>query len=182
LAQRYGSPKILIDWHGKPLIRHVAESVLACDLSPVIIVVGATVETAHEALVGCPVDVIENMDYQLGLGTSFSVGIRAVKDDVDGSFIFLCDHPFIDKKLVDCMKSMSAQSEVIVPTYNGFPGHPVLWNKKTFARIHQMTTGETGQSLQKEFKSIKFPWSSNLITFDIDTPEDYEYLLNNFQE
>jgi CTP:molybdopterin cytidylyltransferase MocA len=37
-SERYGHPKTLLDWHGQPLITHIARAVLASPAQPVIVV------------------------------------------------------------------------------------------------------------------------------------------------
>ena len=34
-SERYGQPKTLLDWHGQPLIAHIARAVLASPARPV---------------------------------------------------------------------------------------------------------------------------------------------------
>ena len=39
-SSRYGQPKVLLDWHGQPLIRHVSKTALKAGLNPVVVVTG----------------------------------------------------------------------------------------------------------------------------------------------
>ena len=176
-AERFGSPKILLDWKGKPLIRYIAEQVLGSGFSQVAVVLGATIDPAVSVLEDLPISIVVNRRYAEGMGTSFSAGITALEQDVDGAFIFLGDHPFVDAELIKKMKTCASEADVIYPVYEHIPGHPVLWNKRTFSRIQSLPPGQTGKELQKEFHCLKIPWGSRQIVLDIDTQDDYKELL-----
>lgn len=172
-SERFGSPKILLDWQGDILVHFIAQKVVALGLNPVVVVTGTLFEEVRNVLRDLPVSVVQNMDYMVGIGTSLSKGIQQLDTTVDGAFLFLCDHPFIPSALIDEMKSTSTLGDVILPVFGSEIGHPVLWMSQTFARLRNIAPGETGNSIRKEFKNQEIVWKSNDIISDIDTPEDY---------
>jgi CTP:molybdopterin cytidylyltransferase MocA len=177
-SERFGASKIVVDWQGEPLIRFVARQVISFDLSPVIIVLGAVIQPAVNALDGLPVKIVVNRRFQSGIGTSFSTGIRSLPTEIEGAFVFLGDQPLLSRELVKTMVDHSNEADVIVPTIDGVPGHPVLWKRQTFSRIRQLYVGETGKSIQNEFRCYQLAWKDPNILVDIDTKEDYKKLVN----
>ena len=67
-SERFGSPKILLDWHGDKLIHFIAKKVSSFDLSQVIVVVGSLFGEVSSLLADLPVSVVENPDYSRGIG------------------------------------------------------------------------------------------------------------------
>ena len=62
--------KLLAPYHGKALVRHVAEAALAAHLGGVMIVTGADGDHVRAALADLPVSFVENEDYASGMGSS----------------------------------------------------------------------------------------------------------------
>ncbi len=77
-AKRYGQPKQLLDWHGKPFIRQVAETALAAGLSPVVVVTGANTEPVSSAVQGLPLTILHNPAWKNGQSTSIQTGLQAL--------------------------------------------------------------------------------------------------------
>lgn len=179
MSSRFGGQKVLVDWKGQPLLRHIASNAIAADLSPVIVVVGALVEPVKKALAGLPITHVINHAYEKGMGTSLREGIKAVQESVTGALLFLGDQPCSDPILVKALIENHNKADVVVPVHNGKAGHPVLWNKHTFSRITNMQDAETGKSIQQEFSRFFLDWSDPMILRDIDTQEDYHQLLHD---
>lgn len=181
-SERFGSPKIFVDWHGKPLLCHVVDQVLRQEFAQVIVVLGAEAQKAICVMQGLPVTSVVNEQYDQGIGTSFSAGISVVDKSLDGAFVFLADQPQIDSSLIALMIEPSAGYDVVYPTYHSQPGHPVLWKSTTFDRIRTMKPGETGNVIKAEFHCREIPWQATNVVDDIDTPQAYKNLLSSNQK
>src|SRR5947199_7324212 len=99
-----GPNKLLEEINGRPLVRHVAEHVLASRAKPVIVVTGHQKERVERALAGLPVTFVHNPDFADGLSTSLKTGIAAVAADAadaDGAIVCLGDMPQGRAKLID---------------------------------------------------------------------------------
>jgi molybdenum cofactor cytidylyltransferase len=93
-SKRFGAEnKLLIDWGGKPMIRHVVETVLAADPGEVVVVTGHEADRIESALAGLPVRFAFNERYQEGMGTSIACGVRAASPHTYGFLIALGDMP-----------------------------------------------------------------------------------------
>jgi len=178
-SSRFGGQKVLVDWNGQPLIRHIALHAIEAGLSPVIVVLGAWLGPIERSLVGLDIKFVHNTDYEKGMGSSLRSGFKVLPNAVDGAFLFLGDHPYVDQSLIKSMIDHHGNSDVVLPAYEGKPGHPVLWNSSTFGRIVNMDDNETGRTIQKGFACFFLDWPDPMILRDIDTREDYQRLLED---
>src|SRR5437763_5063052 len=101
-STRMGGPnKLLEEINGRPLVRHVAEHVLASRAKPVIVVTGHQKERVERALAGLPMTFVHNPDFADGLSTSLKTGIAAGSADADGAIVCLGDMPQVGARLID---------------------------------------------------------------------------------
>ncbi|MDO9303033.1 MAG: NTP transferase domain-containing protein, partial [Anaerolineales bacterium] len=77
-STRFGAPKQLLDWKGKPFARQVAETALQAGLEPVVVVTGFCAADVESALKGLPVKIAHNPEYTQGQSTSIRAGIQAL--------------------------------------------------------------------------------------------------------
>ena len=78
-STRYGSPKQLLDWKGKPFVRQVAKTALQAGLWPVVVVTGSHAAEVESCLKDLPVKIIHNPNYQQGQSTSIQAGLHALQ-------------------------------------------------------------------------------------------------------
>ncbi|MCA0424853.1 MAG: NTP transferase domain-containing protein, partial [Proteobacteria bacterium] len=69
-STRMGANKLLAQYRGKPLVRHVAEAGLAAGVGPVTVVTGHQAEAIRAALEGLPVSFVHNADFASGMASS----------------------------------------------------------------------------------------------------------------
>ncbi|HRQ24660.1 MAG TPA: NTP transferase domain-containing protein, partial [Anaerolineales bacterium] len=77
-STRFGSPKQLLDWKGKPFVRHIAETALQAGLEPVLVVTGFHHAQIESALKDLPVTIVYNAEYAHGQSTSIRAGVKAL--------------------------------------------------------------------------------------------------------
>ncbi len=76
-STRFGAPKQLLDWKGKPFVRQLAETALQAGLWPVVVVTGFHAADVESALNSLPVKIIHNPEYQQGQSTSIRAGVQS---------------------------------------------------------------------------------------------------------
>ncbi len=178
-SRRFGSPKQLLNWHGKPLIWHVARKALQAGLHPVIIVCGAEIDEIRRAVADLPVELIHNPNWAQGQGTSVKLGTEVARSQCGAILFLLADQPEISVPLIRSLINTHAQSlyPVTGPLVDGQRANPVLFDRLTFADLTALSGESGGRQLFSKFPVDWIPWHDALPLLDVDTPEDYARLL-----
>jgi molybdenum cofactor cytidylyltransferase len=186
LSKRMGKPKLLLDFHGKPLFYHSVECAIQANFFSTVIVAGEHVQTIMDLTMDLPLKIIENRSYKEGMSTSLKLGIEAMKNQVDASMVFLADQPFVPPLLIEMllqtyMMNRSYGIRIVRPRYKGVPGHPVMFDAELFNEFLVLTGDEGGRSIiKKHAQKMKYVDVSNpLWGVDIDNPDDFNKYKNN---
>lgn len=185
---RFGAPKQLLDWKGRPLVRQVAETALQSGLDPVIVVTGFHAADVKSVLEGLPVTVVHNPDYQQGQSTSIRTGVETLlpppgiggeKMGVGAAIFLLADQPQIPVEVVRALvesheKNMQA---ILAPlVLEDRRANPVLFDRDTFADLMLLTGDMGGRGIFDKHRVEYMPWHDPVLLFDVDKPEDYQKL------
>jgi molybdenum cofactor cytidylyltransferase len=181
-STRMGRPKQLLEFHGRPLIRHSVERALGSRCRPVIVVLGSDADACEAALHGLPIETVVNEDWMQGMGSSIRIGIATLQERVPAAeavIIALCDQPLISSAFLDRLVRTHIEQEapMVAASYDDRPGVPALFARSQFPRL-AMLEGQAGakallQAAGSELITIPAP----LAAIDVDTPEDYARLL-----
>ena len=170
-----GPNKLLAEIRGRPLVRIASEEALASGASPVIVVTGHQRPEIEKALGGLPVHLAHNPDFADGLATSLKAGIRALPSDVDAAIVCLGDMPCIDPKLMRQLMAAFAPERgvlVVVPTFEGKRGNPVLWSRRFFPDLMAIEGDVGARHLIGRYGEavVEVPVAKGTLV-DVDTPE-----------
>jgi molybdopterin-guanine dinucleotide biosynthesis protein A len=118
-STRFGEDKSLFPYLGKPMLERVVEVVRKV-INKIAIIANDSERFAYLGL-PCYDDVIA------GIGSIGGLYSALTYADTDRSFIFACDMPELDPRLIEYMIAISGNYDVIVPLINGFyePLHAV---------------------------------------------------------
>jgi molybdenum cofactor cytidylyltransferase len=181
-SSRMGQPKQLLAWNGRPLVRGAAEVALAAKLDPLLVVIGYAQAQVEEALAGLPLRLIANPDYAAGQSTSLRAGIDALGQAADAVVVLLGDQPFVTVAIVEQLVDEwhSSGALIVAPTYAGQRGNPVLFARAIFPELLTVQGDQGARTVlaadRARVRLVAFDDPRPLA--DIDTPEDYERLLN----
>ena len=178
-SSRFGEPKQLLDWHGKPLVRHVAELATAGGLHPVIVVTGADHDAVSGALTGSKIEVACNPGWASGQSSSVRVGIESLPGEVGGAVFLLVDQPLISPELIKKILQQHQRNPaaIILPAIDGKAGNPVLFDRQVFGDLTLLGGDVGGRALFEIFPVRQVTWEDKKSQEDIDTPEDYQRIL-----
>jgi molybdenum cofactor cytidylyltransferase len=181
-SSRMGRPKQLLDYHGRPLLRRVAETALAAKLSPVVIVLGAWAAEIRPTLAGLAVDVLENPDWPRGMGTTLRVGITHLLQTPTpptAVLLMLCDQPLVGP---DHLAALIAEHEhtgkpLVAAAYEGTYGVPALVGQFYFEELQNLPAAAGAKLIfarhPRDLATVPIPEAA----FDVDDPDAYEQLL-----
>jgi molybdenum cofactor cytidylyltransferase len=182
-----GTPKILAELAGKPLLRHATEAAAQSQARPLIVVVGAATDEVRAALAGIDANILRNDDAAAGLSRSLTLGLAAVPEHCAGAIVLLADMPRVSAVMIDrllaAFHAVPEAPRAAIPTYGGQRGNPVLLGRAIFADVMQLK-GDRGASalLRGETQGIiECPVDDDAITIDIDTPDALARLARQMQ-
>lgn len=182
-SSRLGSPKQLLPYRGTTLLRHAAETAIAADCGPVLVVVGANETEVKPALDGLDIQVVENAGWEEGMASSLRAGLKAmlqINPGIDGVIFMVCDQPFVTKSVLLCLIETGQREGkgITAAGYGGKAGTPALFHRTFFDRLMALK-GDKGArmliaSCPEEVAIVPFEEGA----VDIDTKEDYGRLIN----
>jgi molybdenum cofactor cytidylyltransferase len=181
LASRFGRPKQLLDWHGKPLIRHVTDVAAASHVDQVIVVTGATRLDVERALDGSGATQVFNSDYADGQSTSLRRGLAALPDDVGAIVILLADQPGVSTSSINRVihQWRRERSPIVQARYHGTPSHPILFDASLLSELREVSGDQGARAvLRKDPERIAWINLDSDAPPDIDTEEDYRRALS----
>src|SRR5262249_9930022 len=132
-----GRPKLLLDLHGKPVIRHAVERVIASGLEPVLVVGGPEHEALRRALDGLAVRFVVNPTPEAGQASSVRAGIEAVPAEATAALIALGDQPALSLDVISQLRQAigGPGKSIAAPRYADGLGNPGLFAAALFPRL-----------------------------------------------
>jgi molybdenum cofactor cytidylyltransferase len=181
-STRYGSPKQLLDWHGKPFVRHIAETALQAGLWPMVVVTGAHHAEIESCLEGLPVEVVRNLKYNEGQSTSIKTGVRALPPKIGACIFLLADQPQIPVEVIRALvESHSRELQPILAplVLEERRANPVLFDRVAFPDLLKLEGDIGGRAIFSNYKVEYLPWHDDRLLLDVDKPEDYKRLVED---
>lgn len=111
-----------------------------------------------------------------GMGHSIAAGARHLlqRSGADALAIFLGDMPAIRASTLAALLAEAAPGRIVLPTFDGQPGHPVIFGREFWPQLTQLT-GDAGARaiLQGNPKAVRrIRVDDPGVLQDIDQPED----------
>jgi molybdenum cofactor cytidylyltransferase len=159
-SSRLGAPKQLLEWHGIPFVRHVAQKALSAGLSPVVVVSGAFAEEVESALQGLQVQIAHNPSWELGQSTSVQAGVMALPQDEGSAIFLLSDQPQVTEELLLELVRTHARSlaSIVAPRVHGVRANPVLFDARAFPELLLLQGDTGGRVLFKDPERFPVHW------------------------
>jgi molybdenum cofactor cytidylyltransferase len=180
-STRFGQPKQLLDWGGKPLVRHVAEIAREAGLNPLLVVTGSKAEAVARGVDGLVLEIVHNPQWEEGQSTSVRAGVDALPDTTGAAVFLLVDQPLIAVDLIHLLRMKHAKSgaDIVCPEVGGQPGNPVLFDRRLFKELSSLQGDRGGKSLFDRFPPQFVSWEDARSQLDIDSPDEYSTLLSS---
>lgn len=168
--------KLLSQLGQQSVIEKTADLLLFFPSIQTVTVTGDSEDRIRDLLGSRKLQLVHNKNFRNGMGSSIAVGIQALSPKADYTFICLGDMPFIRPSTIDTLMSTAAdapESSIIVPTFNGKRGHPVVWGKRHFKSLSSLNSEVGGREIIRtnSEKVIEVEVDDPGILIDLDTPE-----------
>ena len=180
-SRRMGQNKLLLPWRGRTVIESIVTTLHECQLSEVIVVLGHQADRVRVALEDQAVRFALNEKFSDGMLLSVQCGVRAASANTQAFLICLGDQPALSVRLIAPLLQTFAKNKgtIIVPSYRGTRGHPLLVASKYRDEILKLDTSiglrQLRQRHANEVFVIEIP--DDAVLQDLDYPEDYRRAL-----
>jgi molybdenum cofactor cytidylyltransferase len=178
-SSRFGQPKQLISFRGTSLVRQTIDAACRAGCLPVVVVIRSEDEKLHRELDRVGVAIVQNEQWQRGIGSSIRCGIQALinsSPDVDASVLLVCDQPAVDARVVQSLIALReiTGKNIVASSYAATLGVPALFDRSVFEELLSLGDEAGAKSIifrsRERVASLSFPQGQ----LDIDTWEDWE--------
>ena len=188
MSTRMGRPKQLLPFKNETVIETVISTLLASSLDEVLVVLGHKHELIYQkieaALGNKKLRIINNPDYRLGMLTSVQAALKQISSSSTEFALTLVDQPLIATNTIDLLidTHQSTHQPITIPSYHGQRGHPAIFDSMLIDEVLALKWDGRGMKeiLEKYFDQIHYlPVDTDSILKDMDTPQDYQRLIQN---
>ena len=175
-GERLGAVKPLLSIGGEPALTRVLETLHAAGIDRILVVLGHARDriAAEVDLSGCRV--VENADFEAGMGSSLALGIRSLAPEAEGFLVLHADRPYLAAATIRAVVAAAREgARIAAPTYRGERGFPVYFDCACAASLVPTLVGETGarRYLAEHTDEVKLiPVDDPGAVRDIDRPQD----------
>ncbi|MGC1688211.1 MAG: nucleotidyltransferase family protein [Candidatus Acidiferrales bacterium] len=137
-SRRMGSPKALVPIRGMTFVEHLVAATRHPRVGLTRIVLGAGAGDIRPRLNADASTIVVNHEWEKGPLSSIQTGLRSLEGmEVEGALICPVDHPLVTQHLVSSMIEAfdATNCAIILPTYHGRRGHPVLFSSMLFSEL-----------------------------------------------
>ncbi len=176
LSSRMAAPKPVLPLRGKPVLAHVLDALRASRVREILVVLGAEADRVQREVPMGEARVVLNPDYAQGMSTSIRAGLRAASGGREAFLIVLGDQPLVSTATFDALLEQwaSTGARILVPTYEGVRGNPVLLHRSLSAEMESLE-GDVGcRALVARHgrEVVEVQVEDPGILVDVDTVED----------
>ncbi len=161
---------------GRPMVTRVVDQALGSAARPVLVVLGHQADAVAQALAGRPVRLVHAPDHAEGLSASLRAGLAALPGDVDAALVCLGDMPLVTARMLDRLLAAYDPDEgrtIVLPTFRGRPGNPMLWDRRWFADIAALRGDSGARQLlaARAEHAVEVEIGEDAVLRDFDTPD-----------
>jgi CTP:molybdopterin cytidylyltransferase MocA len=165
-SSRMGQPKALLPYRESTFLEHLIDAVKHPRVGVTRVVLGAN---AEDICASANLDrsmVVVHPDWEQGQLSSIWAGLRSL-EGIETEGIVLCpvDHPLVSARLVaDLIDAFYDRGKsIVLPTYNGRRGHPVIFHRRLYADLLSASPEEGARAVV---------WSHAADVFEVPTDEE----------
>jgi molybdenum cofactor cytidylyltransferase len=182
-SSRFGQAKQLLSFQGESFVRLIVRTAVeaGCVCVCVVVVVGNARARIETELRETPALIVENLEWQRGLGTSIRCGLRSqleARPEVDAVLLLASDQPFADARVITSLVVLweSSRKEIAAWSYAHTVGVPALFDRACFESLLALPDGSGAKTLiesrSRDVAQMEFAKGA----IDIDTPADFEQI------
>jgi molybdenum cofactor cytidylyltransferase len=189
-----GSQKLLLEFEGKPMVRHAVEAASDGGSHQVVVVYSAA--DVKEAVDGAA-ELVHNPDAHKGMASSLTVGLRAMRPEIEGVVVVLGDQPLVGSRTVAALlrawRREGSRPAVAVSNRGGANSEadpdrrggthwtpPVVLARELWEQLYALQGDAGARQILDGHPELLDTVPAPGRPDDIDTPDDYAKILNLF--
>jgi molybdenum cofactor cytidylyltransferase len=161
----------------KPAIRWSLDTLLAAGLEEVVVVLGPTGAPIAEEIADLPVILAWNTAPASDMAASVRIGLATASPEARALLVCPADYPLVTSTTIRrLLEEWERQPDkIIIPTYRGRKGHPVIFPRPIMAELHQLQTLRDVVRRDRQ-RLCLLAVDDEAVLLDMDTPEEYRLL------
>ncbi len=176
-GRRFGRAKATVEFRGRALVHHAVAVLREGGCRPVVVVSGAAHDEVSTIVAPQDATVVENPRWRDGMGSSLRRGLEAVETaGASAAVVILVDQPLLGAEAVHrLVHAWRDGGKVVVATYDGADGHPVVLDRTCWALLRESGRDEVGaRELVRTHPELvtRVACDGTGIPDDIDTQDD----------
>jgi molybdenum cofactor cytidylyltransferase len=187
-SSRLGQPKQLVEVGGESLVARSARLALALQPAQLTVVSGCEAERVAAELDGMAADIVFNRNWASGMGSSINYGVRSLVPGMSGVLLMVCDQWRLEAADLERLVAawLCDPSRIYVASWKEgaaqVSGPPVVFPGRLIPELKSMQEQRGARQLIDRYIDIvEFEEMENA-GFDLDRPEDLEFLSAQQQE
>lgn len=177
-SRRLGYNKLCLRIDGEPVIRRTVRIFMDAGIEEITVVTGHERERIEGELAGMPVDFAHNPRHEDGMSASIKAAMATIGRS-DLILVHLGDKPLIGHDTIRrVIEAGNGHKGIVLPSYRGQKGHPVLVDVRRYLAEIKAITGEGGLRAllaEKEGDILLVEGDEGSI-LDLDTEDDLNVL------
>jgi molybdenum cofactor cytidylyltransferase len=173
-----GTPKALLDAGGSTFIERVIQAHRAAGCDRVLVALPTSDGPIAAKAIEAGAQVVVNPSPEEGPIGSLRAALGVLPDSVEGISFCPVDHPLIHEGTVRQLIKVFKQSRapLVVPTFDGKRGHPVLFGKALFTELRSDALPEGARTVVHRHldATVSVPVDDKGTIIDIDDMAAYE--------
>ena len=181
-SRRINSTKQLLLFQREYLINIIINKILESKIDELFVILGYQHDKIAKVIDPRP-RIVDNPGWKIGKSSSIKMGVRSAEKTTDGVIFFLVDQPFINKEIINTLinEFQNSFDNIIAPRINGRLCNPVLFGKKYYEELMDLSGEQGGKEIINKAKDVRWiDWEDERLLLDIDTDEDYKDILRNY--
>jgi len=181
-SSRYGTLKQMASLGETTMLQSAINDILASNIHALLIVLGADAELIRDTLNNskmyskAPLHVVNNPNWQDGMGASLATGIRALPAEASHVLVCLGDQVALTsqhyERLLD--HARANPNKIVCAQYAGINGAPAIFPRAFFADLCALKRDQGARLIIKNNPDKLAPLDLPKASIDIDTRKDMQ--------
>jgi CTP:molybdopterin cytidylyltransferase MocA len=176
-----GSQKLLLEFDGRPMVKHAVEAASDGGCHQVVVVYSA--DDVKEAVDGSA-ELVHNPAAHTGMASSLKAGLRALRPEIQAACVLLGDQPLVGSRTVAALlrawRREGSRPAVAVSKKGADWTPPVVLAREMWEDLYALEGDAGARQILDGHPELLDMVPAPGRPDDIDTPEDYAKILNLF--